>query len=193
MNELLDWDRRLLLWLNGFHTPWLDTVMMIMTKTSFSIPLYLFFAFLIFRYYGRDGWFILAGIGLAILLSDQSTGLMKYYFVRPRPSHEPSLENLLHIVNGYKGGLYGFASAHAANSFAIATVLWLAFRRAYRWTVLLFVWAAILSYTRIYLGVHYPGDVAVGAVLGIFYGFLGFLFFRWLQANWGKDKAHPRV
>ncbi len=191
MSEMMEWDKRLLLWLNSFHTPWLDPVMFIMTKTSFSIPLYLVLAFLVFKNYRREGWFILAGAGLAILLADRVTDVMKFYFERFRPSHEPTLEGLVHIVNGYKGGLYGFASGHAANTFAVAMLMWLVFKKIYPWIGLIFLWATLITYTRIYLGVHYPGDVIVGAFVGLVCGWLGFLFNKWLKTRWGKKSSPP--
>jgi undecaprenyl-diphosphatase len=187
MSEILEWDKRLLLWLNGFHTVWLDTVMILITKPGFSVPLYIVMAFLIFKKYKAEGWFILMGAGLAILLSDRLTsGLMKPYFARLRPSHEPGLEGLLHNVDGYKGGLYGFASSHAANTFAVAMLLWLTFKKTYRWIGFIFLWAVIIAYTRIYLGVHYPGDVIVGALIGIGCGWLGFLSSQWLTTRWRR-------
>jgi undecaprenyl-diphosphatase len=99
---------------------------------------------------------------------------MKPFFARLRPSHEPGLQNLVHLVNGYKGGLYGFASSHAANTFGTATFVWLALKPFMRWSGLIFIWAVVMTYTRIYLGVHYPGDILVGALFGILIGWLSF-------------------
>ena len=182
MSRILQWDEQLFLWLNGFHAPWLDPVMLLITKTVFWLPLYVVLAYLIFAHYKKEGWFILAGIGLAILLSDQITsGLMKPLFARLRPSHEPHLHGWVHIVNGYEGGLYGFASSHAADTMATAFLIWLIFRKVYRWIVLIFLWALLLTYTRIYLGVHYPGDILAGMLVGILGGWIGFRFYRWLK------------
>jgi undecaprenyl-diphosphatase len=190
MNELLELDKKILLWLNGFHSPSIDAVMMLMTKTIFWLPLYLVLAYIIFKRFKLEGWFVLAAAGISILLADQITsGFMKPFFARLRPSHEPGLEGLLHLVNGYKGGRYGFASSHAANTFAVAFLIWCVFRDVSQWAGLIFIWAIIMSYTRIYLGVHYPGDIIAGALVGILCGWPGFKFFQWLREQREKRKT----
>jgi len=102
--------------------------------------------------------------------------------MRLRPCHEPALEGLVHIVNGKCGGKYGFISSHAANTFGIAMMLLMWVKR--RWFgVILMVWAALVSYSRIYLGVHYPGDVIGGAIWGVLCGWLMFLLFKFVIEN----------
>jgi len=111
---------------------------------------------------------ILLSVGILITLSDQlSVHVFKNVFLRYRPTHNLNLEGLVHTVNEYYGGQYGFISSHAANTFALATFISLLLQKHYKYiTVLLFAWAAFISYSRIYLGVHYPADVAVGALFG---------------------------
>ena len=187
IEQLKSWDEHLLLFLNQFHTPWLDPVVMLITKTEFWIPLYLFLIYLIFRNYRKEGWLILLGVAITIILSDQITsGLMKPFFERLRPSNERSLDNLLHIVDGYRGGLYGFASGHAANTTGVAFFIFLLFRDKYRWMWLIFIWAFVMSYTRIYLGVHYPGDILVGVLVGLASSYAGYRFYRWLSSRVDK-------
>ncbi len=183
MDDILQWDKDLFLWLNGFHTPWLDPVMLLITKTAFWIPFFLLLVYLIFKNYGKEGWLILAGAGLAILLADRiTTGLMKPFFGRLRPSHDPGLQELVHTVGGYKGGLHGFASSHAANTFAVAMMMWLVFKDIYGWIGFIFIWALLMGYTRIYLGVHYPGDIIVGSLIGLMSSALGYWFYRWFKS-----------
>src|SRR6478736_4351745 len=156
--------------------------MLQLKKTQFWIPLYLFLIYLIFKNFSTRGWLILAGATLSILLADQITStLMKPFFARLRPSQEPSLQGIVHLVNDYKGGLYGFASSHAANTFATALFVWLLFRKKYKWIVFVFAWAILMTYTRIYLGVHYPGDILVGGIVGLLSGWAGFCFYQFLD------------
>lgn len=188
MQRLLELDQELLLFFNGFHSDWMDQVMILATKTIFWLPLYLILFYLIIRNKKWDTLFYLIGVAVTIALADQITSsFMKPFFARLRPSQEPSLIGILHTVNNYKGGLYGFASSHAANTFGVAMFLWLLFKGRYHWISVIFIWAAFMSYTRIYLGVHYPGDILVGMIIGLFCGWIGFLLSRFLTTRFGKQ------
>jgi undecaprenyl-diphosphatase len=179
MEALLEADKELLLWLNSFHTPWLDPVMLVLTKTFTWLPLYLLLLCLIIKDYGKESWRVLLAIAVTILVTDQLTsGVMKPYFERLRPSRDPEVAALLHLVNGYKGGVYGFASSHAANSFGVSMFLWLLYRNNRKWIWTLFIWAAFFTYTRIYLGVHYPGDILVGGLTGLGCAALSFNLYK---------------
>jgi undecaprenyl-diphosphatase len=173
--KLLQLDERLFIFLNSLHAQGLDQTMFYMAKTYFWIPLHCFLAYHIVKQNKKDSWVIVLCIALSITASDQLTsGLMKPFFERLRPSHEPHLENIIHLVNNYKGGLYGFASSHAANTFALATFVWLLLREYYKHVGWIFLWAIVVSYTRIYLGVHYPGDVIIGGLIGTLCGLAGY-------------------
>lgn len=191
---MIDWliafDKELFLFFNRLHTPWLDPVMLLASDTLFWLPLYFFLLVHIIRDHKIMSLVILLGIALTILLSDQITsGLMKPYFARLRPSHEPSLEGLVHLVKGYKGAVYGFASSHAANTFGTATFLYLLFRSNKSWILWLFPWAVLVSYTRIYLGVHYPADIIVGAAVGVLSGWISYRLYVWVNSRIEKRKT----
>lgn len=182
IDQLLEIDREIFLYLNGLHTPWLDPIMLFITETLSWLPLHLFLLYLIFKDHQKKGWLVLIGLVITIVLADQVTStLMKPYFGRFRPAHEPSLQSLVHIVNGYRGGKFGFASSHAANTFGTATFLFLLFGKTRKWIVMLFLWAAVVTYSRIYLGVHYPGDILVGSLVGMLSAVAGFWLYRWLK------------
>lgn len=195
MNFLLEIDKRILLFLNGMHSPLMDEIMWFFSRVPVWIPLYVLLVVFIVLKFGKKSWLIIPIIALLIACSDQtSVHFFKNVFHRLRPSHEPSLKGLLHFVHNYHGGLYGFISSHASNTFALATFLSLLFRKKwFSWTI--FVWAGIVSYSRIYLGVHYPGDVVCGALWGVFLATIFFAVYRRLESilyknNTAQDAGH---
>ena len=169
-------DSRLFLFLNGLRADWLDPVMVSITAMWLWIPLYLLLLYMVFKQYGKRGWWVLLGVAVVILCSDQlSAHVCKPLFHRLRPCFNPELEGLVHLPKGLPGGRYGFVSSHAANTFAVATFLTAVFRKQKRWIGwVLFPWAILSSYSRIYVGVHYPGDILAGAALGVLIGLIGY-------------------
>ncbi len=165
-------DTRLFLWPNGLHAEWLDAVMVLITEMWVWIPLYCVLLFLVFKQYGKQGWWVLLAVCVVLLCSDQlSAHVCKPLFHRLRPCFNPELEGLIHLPNGPAGGRYGFVSSHAANTFAVAAFLTPMIKKAYRYIGWwLYGWAFLSSYSRIYIGVHYPGDILAGAALGILIG-----------------------
>ena len=201
MIDLLNtWDHELMLLMNGDGGVFWDQLWYIYSGKFTWIPLYALLLWLMYRYCKKNTtialWRHLAicvfCTVLLIVISDQlASGLIKPLVCRPRPSHEPGLMDMLHYVNDYHGGMYGFVSSHASNSLATALWLgWLLFDRkeqhsgiitpkykyARTFQILLIVWALLNCYSRIYLGVHYPGDILGGLIIG----YLAFLIVRWI-------------
>ena len=164
-------DTEIFLFFNSKHTPFFDTVMAAASGKYTWIPVYAFLLFLVFRFVGKHIWLVAISVALLILASDQaSVHLFKNVFLRYRPCHNLLIKDIMHL-NGSCGGTYGFVSSHAANTFALAMFLALFFKnRINYFGVYIFIWAAFVSYSRIYNGVHYPADIAVGALLGMFIG-----------------------
>ena len=167
LEALIDIDKKLLLVINSWHTPWLDDLMMALTNGLYWLPLFVFVIAAIIFKYRRNAILIFAYMIVVIILTDQvSSSILKPLIGRLRPSHDPTLKDLVHLVNNYRGGMYSFVSSHAANAFGVATFLFLAAQRKLPWIWLMFGWATIFAYTRLYLGVHYPLDIICGALLG---------------------------
>jgi undecaprenyl-diphosphatase len=163
-------DRQVFLFLNSHNSPFFDRLMHAISGKVIWAPLYLALLIYLGFTYRKNFYLILLFIIIAVTMADQfSVQLFKNVFHRLRPCHEPSLEGLIHLVNGECGGLYGFVSSHASNSFNVALLSLMFIRR--RWyTISIILWASVISFSRIYLGVHYPGDVICGAILGSFIG-----------------------
>lgn len=163
-------DSKLFLILNGINSPFWDTIMWHVSGKLTWVPVYLLIVYFIARRYRWKTIWILIAIALVVTLADQiSVHFFKNVFERLRPCHNPEIKDIVHLVKGKCGGKFGFVSSHAANTFGVATFLLMLFRS--RWfSLAILLWAAVVSYSRIYLGVHYPGDVLVGSLLGVVIG-----------------------
>ncbi|MBE6316471.1 MAG: phosphatase PAP2 family protein [Bacteroidales bacterium] len=183
-------DADALLAVNGLHDMFQDAFWWMVTAKWSSLLLVLALAWILLHQNRRHALLVLAMLVLSILVADQvSSGLIKYLVERLRPTHDPSLESMVHVINGYRGGLYGFVSSHAANSFAIATLLALVMRHRVV-TLSMFTWALLQCYSRVYLGVHYPGDILGGIIVGVLAGWLVWQLMRWIERRWRIPQGH---
>lgn len=163
-------DQQLFLFLNSHNSPFWDQVMHAISGKVIWAPLYLAILIYLGFKYKRKFLIIILFVILAVTLADQvSVQLFKNVFHRLRPCHEPALQGMIHLFNGECGGKYGFVSSHATNSFNVA-LLSLMFIKKRWYTISIILWALIIGYSRVYLGVHYPGDVICGSLVGAFIG-----------------------
>ena len=167
---ILHFDTQWLLAINGAHNEVMDFLMWWVSDKLIWIPLYVFLLYLFYRKYKKYTWLILVSVVVLITLSDQGSVFIKDTVMRLRPCHEPALFDLVHRVHDKCGGRYGFVSSHAANTFALAAFVTGALRWKFIPSMMIFLWAALVGYSRIYLGVHYPLDVVGGALLGAMIG-----------------------
>lgn len=178
---MLDLDTRLLLLLNGQGDHWTDVFWTAFTSLVVWIPLAAVTLYDVWRACKGSAWrkilFLLIIVTLIAVLDQTSSSLLKPFVARIRPSHDPAVENMLHFVNGYRGGQYGFVSGHATNIGGICTWLFLIFRH-WLGRICFIFFALALGYSRIYLGVHYPGDVLCGFLLGVTVAWIGYRVVR---------------
>lgn len=194
MKNMLDWldhiDKQIFLFINSFHSQLSDQIWIWITNIPSWIPLYILLLVFMIIVFKKDSIYIIAGLILVIIVSDQFTStFMKPFFGRLRPCHDLKIGNLVHVVNKC-GGKFGFASGHSANSFGIAMFIWILFRSYWKWTWIIFIWAFIVAFSRIMVGVHYPGDIIIGGLIGAFFGWL---IFKLISEVFFKIKLEPLI
>ena len=177
MEELIHLDKELLLWLNGSDSLFMDSLIMTLTNAKTWIPFYLSLFYVVLKSNAtvKDILLVLAAAGACVLLAGTiDDTIVKPLVARWRPGHDPEIGMLVDTVDGYRGGKYGFFSAHASNTFSIAVFFSLLMRQRL-FTVFMVSYSLINCYTRMYLGVHYPGDITVGLLWG---GLVGWCVYK---------------
>lgn len=182
LRTINSFDIRLFLIINRHHSCIIDPVMYLASDKFFWLPFYALLIYLLFRVIGKDCWKALVAIAFMITASDQiSSDLIKNSIKRLRPSHETTLIPYIHLSKAGPGGLYGFISSHAANSAALTVFLIMLLSKHYwRLKFILPIWSLLVSYSRLYNGVHYPFDVLIGLYLGSLLGVLFYFIFKYL-------------
>ena len=191
-NTITDLDKYLLLSINGSDSIFWDGCMKVYTTIAIWIPLILMLVYILIKNNSfKDFLLLLLFVAAVVGLTDTiSSGICKPFFERWRPTHDPELMYLVDVVDGIRGKDYGFTSSHAANSFGIATFLILLVRNRVL-TISLIFWASMNAFTRMYLGVHYPGDILAGTIIGVVVGWSFYRLYRYLtnlqKSNTSRD------
>lgn len=181
MTEIISWDRELFLYLNNLGSEAFDAFWLWTSETDSWIPFYVILAALLPRISrGKELLFGYLVLFLNVFFTDSgSVWLFKEQFERLRPCHVESLIDQMRLVKEGCGGQFGFISSHASNTFGLAVLYGLMVRKRYSWLFwLLIIWAITVSYSRIYLGVHYPLDIIGGAIYGAFCGWVSYHIFK---------------
>ena len=171
--SLQSFDQSLFVYINQVAThPLTDTLMPFFRESTLWIPFYLFLIVFVFVNFGKKGWVWLLFTFITVLLTDQfSSSIIKNWAQRPRPCADPLLYGQVRLLLDHCSGGYSFTSSHATNHFGVATFLFVTLGRYFgNWKYLLFIWAALICYAQVYVGVHYPLDVVFGALLGFLIG-----------------------
>ncbi len=190
LQNIIELDKELFLYLNSFHTGFWDTIMLMITRKETWVPLYLIIVYFFIKNYRSKSVLVILFLALTVVASDQISVLIKESVQRLRPVYEPSIEHLVHNVFR-KGGLHGFVSSHAANMFAIFGFTSLIFKNR-RYLFLMLFWALAISYSRIYAGVHYPLDILGGAILGWLIAFAMYKLMMFIENHFFIAKS-PKI
>ncbi|MEH6619004.1 phosphatase PAP2 family protein [Maribacter arcticus] len=174
LQELLQLDKDFFIYLNGLGTHQWDNLFQFISHKLSAVPLYIFLLILSYQKFGiKKTLVLLISVALLITVTDQLSNFFKYGVARLRPCHDPEIVPVMRLVKSYCGGQYGYFSAHAANAFAIAVFFGSILKSTIKYIgVFLVLWAALVAYSRIYLGVHFPLDIITGAVIGSLFGWL---------------------
>lgn len=187
LENIKDLDQKLFLLLNGEGSPFLDSIMLAISSHWFWVPVYLFLAVYIIRTNGIKGLIDIGVIFLTLFITDQtSVHFFKEVFERLRPCHDPLIADQVRLVAEHCGGQFGFVSSHATNSFGLMLVSAGLIRKK-PFAIFILMWALLVSYSRIYIGVHYPGDILGGIILGLSLGWLVLIINKLIRKKTSKN------
>jgi undecaprenyl-diphosphatase len=186
LERIKEIDIELLIYLNNLGSENWDSFWLFMTDAITSIPVYLFVLYLVYRSFGlKKLFFTLLVLILVITISDQLANIFKYGFERLRPCHNENIKNLIRLVKPSCGGRFSFFSAHASTALSLAVFFSLILRKHLKYfSCFLILWAILVGYSRIYIGVHFPADVLFGFMVGIINGTLMYKVWKYFSTKY---------
>lgn len=187
LETLQQLDRDLFLYLNSLGSETFDPIWKVITKQIYWTPVFLFIGYLAYKKLGwRHTLLIVGMIALLVAFTDQATNLIKNTVQRLRPCNNPEIADVIRAVVKRKS--FSFVSGHASNSMAAAFFLFMVLRRYYKYMGFIFLWPLVFAFSRIYLGLHYPGDILAGYCLGLLTGFLILKLYLYLRKRYFQDE-----
>ncbi len=190
MERLIEYDKELFLWLNNLGSETWDPFWLMITDKWGSIPFYVLILYLVIRKFGvKHTLLILVFVALIITVSDQLSNIFKYGVARLRPCYDETVYQSMRLVKKTCGGKFGYFSAHAANSFTLITFISLLLQKYYKWIpYTLLIWALLVAYSRIYIGVHFPLDIISGMSVGMLIGFIFFKIYKYVNLFFFRNR-----
>ncbi len=177
LDKIIDLDKQLFIYLNGLGSESFDGFWLIITKQIYWTPLFLLLLYVIYKEIGiKQTAYLILFVIVLVTITDQGTNFFKHSFQRLRPCNNPEIKSIIRIVQ--ERNSYSFFSGHAANTMAVATFLYILFRKQFKSFYFLFLWPLIFAYSRIYLGLHYPLDIFTGYLFGMITGYLMFRIYQ---------------
>ncbi len=172
LQQLLHFDYEMMIYVNRIWVhPVIDNLALFMRESIFHVPLYIFILIYVIQRFGVKGvWWFLGAISIVAISDLVSSHIIKDYFDRPRPCRDPILVHQIRFLAKYCGANGSFTSSHAVNHFAFASYAFFTLGKTNRWVKYLFLWAGVIAYSQVYVGVHFPSDVLFGAILGMLFG-----------------------
>ncbi|MCK0191383.1 phosphatase PAP2 family protein [Arenibacter sp. F20364] len=183
LDQLLQWDRDTFIYLNSLGIENLDVFWSYVTNFATWIPLFILFLVLIFRSYPKnEAFWVLGTVLLTVAVVAVFTGLVKEWVGRLRPNHTEEINTIIRILKSPDG--YSFFSGHSSSSFSITTSIFLFLRHKWKWSWVFYIWPLLFAMSRIYVGVHYPLDLIVGALVGVLFAIFFYRFYhKWEPAS----------
>ncbi len=180
LEKIVSLDVKLFIFLNSLGSETFDGFWLIITKQTSWTPLFLLLLHFIFKQLGtKKTLYLMLFVAVLLFFTDQTANLFKNGLQRLRPCNNPEINSFIRIVQVRES--FSFFSGHAANSMAVATFLYLIFKRNFNYLWLFFLWPLIFAYSRIYMGLHYPIDIICGYLCGALFGFLMFKLYQIAQ------------